>query len=184
MRIIGFLLLSVLSFNIYAQSTTETSGAVLYKNNCSACHSIGEGRLVGPDLKGVNDRRSEEWLMKWIKSSQSLVKSGDKDAVALFNEFNKVVMIDYAFLTDDQIKSILAYVKETEAAPAAAAVQADQKEVVVSKNESVSFSNTEIFLFGILVLLLLVILMLARLVIRLSDRLSDFYSNDRAFFKK
>ncbi len=37
------------------------------------CHSLnGKGGDVGPDLTGVNKRRSDEWLMKWLKDPPSI----------------------------------------------------------------------------------------------------------------
>jgi mono/diheme cytochrome c family protein len=92
----------------YAQNSAD--GKQLFEERCAACHHIGGGRLVGPDLVGVNDRRSESWLLSFIKSSQTVIKSGDAAAVALFNQFN-FVMPDQA-LSDEQIKGILAYIKE------------------------------------------------------------------------
>jgi cytochrome c551/c552 len=84
-------------------------GADLFKQNCGACHSIGNGKLVGPDLKGVETRHAMPWLMKWVKSSQTLVNAKDKEAVKVFNENSMIPMPDQP-LTDDQIKTILAYV--------------------------------------------------------------------------
>ncbi len=88
-------------------------GEQLYKTACLVCHSVGGGRLVGPDLKGVTTKRSEKWLISWIKSSQTMVKKGDPDAVAIFNEFNKVPMPDQNY-SDDQVRSILAFIDATE----------------------------------------------------------------------
>ena len=99
-------------------ASAQESGKQIYQRSCAACHSIGAGRLVGPDLNGVNDRRPEDWLLKFIKSSQKLVKSGDKTAAALFEEFNKMPMPDQA-LSDDQVKKVLAYIKETGGSAAA-----------------------------------------------------------------
>ena len=78
----------------------------------------GGGRLVGPDLAGVSDKRPDDWLLKFTKSSQTLLKSGDKTATALFEEFNKIPMPDQA-LSDEQIKQVLAHIKETGGSPAA-----------------------------------------------------------------
>ncbi len=97
--------LFILSFSAFSQD-----GAATFKQSCAACHSIGKGRLVGPDLKGVTDRRKEAWLLKWIKSSQSLIDAGDKAAQELFTQFNEVPMPDQDF-SDADIKSILTYIK-------------------------------------------------------------------------
>jgi mono/diheme cytochrome c family protein len=33
-----------------------------YKQNCSSCHTIGGGRLTGPDLKNVHQRKDDDWI--------------------------------------------------------------------------------------------------------------------------
>lgn len=93
----------------------STSGAAqegkdVFKKNCTACHTVGGGRLVGPDLKGVTSKRSEEWLAKFIKSSQALIKSGDADAKAIFEEYSQITMPDQA-ISDAEIKSVILYIK-------------------------------------------------------------------------
>jgi len=76
---------------------------------CFACHTIGGGRLVGPDLLGVHERRSQAWLEEFVKSSQSMINNGDAEAVALFAEFNQLPMPD-AVATDEQIRQVLDYI--------------------------------------------------------------------------
>ncbi len=83
-------------------------GAILFKD-CAACHSIGGGRMVGPDLKGVTKRRTKAWLTQFIQSSTKLIQSGDPDAVAIFKEFNNSPMKDYP-LTQEQIDELLDYI--------------------------------------------------------------------------
>ena len=85
-------------------------GKELFNQRCAACHKIGGGRLVGPDLAGVSSRRSKNWLNPFIKSSMSMVKSGDETAVALFEEFNKMPMPDQV-ISDSEINAILEYVQ-------------------------------------------------------------------------
>jgi len=95
-----------------AQNTIN--GEKIFKASCSACHSIGKGKIVGPDLMNVSTRRKEPWLIKFIRSSQMLVKGGDPVAVKLFNDHNKIPMPDQN-LTDAQIKDVLAYIKSKSA---------------------------------------------------------------------
>src|SRR3990170_8270687 len=115
-------LLVVAGWLIGSQSASaQETGKQMFQQSCAACHSIGGGQLVGPDLAGVNDKRPEDWLLKYIKSSQTLVKSGDKTAMALFEQFNKIPMPDQA-LSDDQIKKVLAHIKETGSGAAAGKV--------------------------------------------------------------
>jgi cytochrome c2 len=40
--------------------------AVFYDENCAMCHTIGEGPMGGPDLKGVTARRDREWLIAFL----------------------------------------------------------------------------------------------------------------------
>lgn len=105
--LISFLLFLDIS---YAQNQPPAEWAV-----CSACHTIGKGKLIGPDLKGITERRDEAWLISFIKSSQTMVKSGDEIAVQLFEEYNKIPMPDNAF-TDEQVKGLLAYIENYEEA--------------------------------------------------------------------
>jgi mono/diheme cytochrome c family protein len=94
----------------YSSEADQHEGAQYFKQVCVACHTINGGTLVGPDLANVHERRSDEWLQKFITSSQTLINSGDPDAVAVFEQFNKIVMPDPPF-SDDQITAIIAYIK-------------------------------------------------------------------------
>ena len=93
-----------------SMASAQQTAAQLYAV-CGACHTVGGGTRVGPDLAGVSDRRTEEWLLAFIKSSQTQIRAGDPAATQLFAQFNRVIMPDQA-LSDDQIRSILAYIKD------------------------------------------------------------------------
>ena len=116
----------------YAQNQAPAEWAT-----CAACHTIGKGKLIGPDLKGVTERRDEAWLISFIKSSQTMVKSGDETAVKLFEEFNKIPMPDNP-LTDDQVKGILTYIINYEEA-AEVASQAETATEVTGEHGRTSF---------------------------------------------
>ncbi len=89
--------------------SAEDEGKTLFKTICTACHTVNKGTLVGPDLANVHNRRSEDWIIKFVRSSQKVINSGDPVAMALFEEFNKTVMPD-PNLTDAQIRVILDYI--------------------------------------------------------------------------
>lgn len=99
----------IASLTIFSATLIAQDGAALFKQTCAACHSIGKGKLVGPDLKDVSQRRSESWLLSFIKSPQGMINS-DPDAKALAAEY-PVVMPDQNF-SDAEIKSLIAYVTE------------------------------------------------------------------------
>jgi mono/diheme cytochrome c family protein len=94
--------------SLYTTDVLAQEGEATFKKTCAVCHSIGGGKLVGPDLKDVHTKRKEEWLLKFIKGSQSFIQSGDADAKAIFEEF-KMVMPDQN-LSDAEIKAVIAYI--------------------------------------------------------------------------
>ncbi len=98
------LLTIVLAFGFGANAQ---DGEKVFKANCSACHKMGM-RLVGPDLTGVTERRSEEWIASFVRNSQKMVADGDADAVAIFEEFNKVPMTSFN-LNDADMSALIAY---------------------------------------------------------------------------
>lgn len=133
----------VASLSLFSGTLFSQDGASLFQSKtCSACHSIGKGRLVGPDLKDVTQRRSEAWLLSFIKSPQSMINS-DPDAKALAADYGGTVMADQN-LTDAEIKSILAYITEqsggavaadtTPAAPVRSTDDATAAEIEMGKN--------------------------------------------------
>ena len=107
----GYLLGLFFIFTLFFSLSTYGQTADDAKNfaQCKACHTIGGGKLVGPDLKGVTDRHDEAWLIKFIQNSQQLVQSGDKAAIKVFEENNKIPMPAHS-LSDDQVKGILKYI--------------------------------------------------------------------------
>ncbi len=90
------------------------SGEELYNSVCAACHTINQGRLVGPDLTGVYNKQDMPWLIGFIRSSQQMIKSKDPAAVAIFEEYNKLPMPDNN-LSDQQIISIIDYIRSVDA---------------------------------------------------------------------
>jgi cytochrome c2 len=86
------------------------------------CHTIGKGKLVGPDLKDVTKRHDEAWLFQFIRNSQALITSGDPVAVQLFNDNNKIPMPPHE-INDAQLRSLLKYIAKMSASAEAAAEQ-------------------------------------------------------------
>ena len=113
---VSLVLLFAVTMSSNAQDAKE--GAALFKANCTACHKV-DRKMTGPALAGMSERHSEEWLVKWIKNSGALIASGDPVANQIFEEWNKVAMPAFTQFSDDQIKGIIAYVKEEEAKAAA-----------------------------------------------------------------
>src|SRR5436309_11066166 len=79
----------------------------IFNQRCTACHTYGKGVKVGPDLKGVTERRRRPWLLKFIRSSQGVIQAGDPVAKGLFQEFKQQRMPDWTDLSEPQITAIL-----------------------------------------------------------------------------
>jgi mono/diheme cytochrome c family protein len=99
---------------IFTSGMLQGQTKQLYALKCGICHTIGKGKLVGPDLLNVHDRHSDEWLLKFVRSSQKMVQSGDSAAVALFKENNNMIMPD-PMIPDEDILSILAFIADSSA---------------------------------------------------------------------
>ncbi len=101
-----FLILFLLVSSLTISQTSEDEANFQV---CKACHTIGGGKLVGPDLKGIADKRDEAWLISFIQNSQDMIQSGDEQAVKVFNEFNKIPM-PVNKLTDEQVIGVLTFI--------------------------------------------------------------------------
>src|SRR3982751_6578912 len=82
--------------------------AAVFAKKCSGCHTFGHGDRVGPDLKGVTDRRARPWLLAWIRSSQRMVIARDSTALTLFEKFKHERMPDQS-LSEQEIGVLLDY---------------------------------------------------------------------------
>jgi antitoxin component YwqK of YwqJK toxin-antitoxin module/cytochrome c551/c552 len=85
-------------------------GQKLLKQNCAACHSANVD-IVGPKLKGVTDIRTTDWLIKMITNGDALIKSGDKDAVALYKKWNTLQHPNFERLSNDEVTAIIDYMR-------------------------------------------------------------------------
>ena len=116
-RIFLITLLLLTQVLVFAYSSEE--GKTIFSNRCTACHAIDKN-VVGPALMNVDKRHDEKWIISFVHSSQTVIKSGDMAAVNLFNRFNKTPMPDHPDLTDEQVRSIISYIKAESSAIAAA----------------------------------------------------------------
>jgi len=82
--------------------------ATTFARKCASCHTFGRGTLVGPDLKGVTNRRTPAWLAAWITSSDKLIRAGDPVAMDLFMRFRSERMPDQQ-LSPAEISALLDY---------------------------------------------------------------------------
>ena len=141
------------STTTFAQAD-PVAGKALFNANCAACHKLDK-KATGPALRGVADKYDSDWLYKWIKDSQGLIKSGDALAVSLFAENNNSVMTSYPGLSDADIDNILAYTSQPKPEPVVTAATA----TAGTGGDSGGVSNTIILTALALVFLLLVVML-------------------------
>jgi len=97
--------------NIAASGTPDdpeaVQGKLAFESKCLACHSLGGGRKLGPDIAGVTKRRTDAWLSKWLKSPEKMLES-DPDARAMLREYGNLPMPNQN-LPDAEIRQYLKY---------------------------------------------------------------------------
>jgi cytochrome c551/c552 len=140
-------------------------GEKLFKQNCAACHTVTDKKMVGPGLKGVTEKRSEEWLLKWTKNSGELIASGDADAKAIFDEF-KIPMPPFA-ISDEEIKAIYAYVKSPEQkAEGTASAEKNTNTTNAVAEEVTNNSEGGMSLTAIIILIVVGLMLLLALIVK------------------
>lgn len=85
-------------------------GKTIFNARCASCHNVNK-IVVGPALGGVEQRHEMDWIVKFVQSSQTVIKSGDATAAALFAKFNNIPMPDHKDLSAENVKSIVEYIK-------------------------------------------------------------------------
>ena len=92
-------------------ASAREMGHAFFTAKCMACHTVGGGRLVGPDLIDVIQRRERDWLMSWIEDP---IGMGQNDPIGqqLLVEWNNVPMPPPG-LTETEIGQILEYIAYT-----------------------------------------------------------------------
>jgi protein SCO1/2 len=117
----------------YAEVPTRLTldrGQHTFTNHCAACHTIGRGELLGPDLLGVTATRDPEWLTRFILTPDKVRAGGDPIALALRAKYKQVMMPNLglrggdATLLIDYIDRQSRAVREAANAPGAATTPA------------------------------------------------------------
>lgn len=88
-------------------SPQALAGKTSFESKCLACHSIGQGKKLGPDLAGVTRRRTEDWLVRWLRAPEKMLAT-DKTARAMLKEYADLPMPDQG-LSENEIRELIAY---------------------------------------------------------------------------
>ena len=108
---VSFLALAIVAHTLLLAGVARADTAEakkIFTTRCMACHTFGKGVKVGPDLKGVTERRQRDWIVKMVRSSSTMVGS-DPIAVQLFEQFKQQRMPDWTDLSEAQVKDIMSW---------------------------------------------------------------------------
>lgn len=158
----------ILSFNSFAQEIPTdpaviSAGEALFNGNCKSCHRVKQ-KLVGPALAGVETRvPSIDWIYSWVRNPAKMIASGDAYANKIYTEYNKSQMTAFTSYTDEQILSILAYVKAEAEKPDAPAAGATTT-AAGGGETGVPGAYINAILIGMIVILLLLLIILALII--------------------
>lgn len=124
-----------LAFSALAQPPVD-EGRQIFEQKCVGCHTIGQGDRVGPDLKGVSQRRDRDWLTQWIQAPDQMIARRDPTAMSLLDRY-KTPMPNLG-LTREQVLAVISYIDAvtagTAAAPTASTIQLPAGDPVRGKN--------------------------------------------------
>jgi protein SCO1/2 len=84
-----------------AASLNLDPGEYLFTKKCGACHTVGQGDKIGPDLLGVADLRNRDWLMRKIQHPEQLLAGKDPITMALAEKYGNVAMPNLRVADED-----------------------------------------------------------------------------------
>ena len=99
------------SFNTSSLSTdsiTIAKGKISFANKCNSCHNFNYDG-IGPQLAGITSANSVGWIKNFIRDPKKVIESGDTTAKKLFERY-KTLMPSFAYLQDEEINAILAFI--------------------------------------------------------------------------
>ena len=82
--------------------------SLFQSKGCIGCHTVGGGRLTGPDLQEVTERRSLDWFVAMVINPDSMLGE-DPAARELFAEY-MTPMMDLG-LSADEAASLYEYLR-------------------------------------------------------------------------
>ncbi len=141
---------------ITSTSTFAQDGAKLFKGNCASCHKPTDQKLVGPGLKGIRARWTDEAkLISWVKNSTEFLKTGDAYANKLYEQYGKSIMPAQA-LSDAEIIAVIDWADKGGDAPVA--TTADAKTAVAGSGDSETNSDTYFYVLLVVGLILIILI--------------------------
>jgi len=110
---------------------TVDRGTYLFKTRCAACHTVGKGDGVGPDLVNVVGRRGHDWVARYVAQPETMLAEGDPVAKELFKKYKEVRMPNLELYPDD-VRTLIAYIQKQSGAVNGAAKTAESSKTAGS----------------------------------------------------
>ncbi len=98
------------SYAMASRLPNAREGEDLFRSRCSTCHTIGQGDKLGPDLLGVVSNRDHDWLIRWLKEPDVMLKEKDPLALDLYHRYNQVPMPNLR-LSDVAVMRLIEYMR-------------------------------------------------------------------------
>lgn len=111
--ILFFIIFSIFSLP-YPSIADPSVGEEIFKKKCAICHKTTEQTHVGPGLKGVTQRRSVEWLDKWLKDPAGMIKKGDPTAKQVKKRFLRTMPTIAEMKDDNNRAAVIEYLMTLE----------------------------------------------------------------------
>ena len=112
-------------------------GRYIFGSQCAACHTIGHGDKIGPDLFGVASVRETEWLRRFITEPDKVIAEKDPIAVALYKKYQQVNMPNTR-LTKEDVNELVKFLQSQVATPPAKETVEPAKTSAVTTESSAS----------------------------------------------
>ena len=148
-----------------SQEADIQAGKNLFNTNCAACHQLNR-KAVGPALSGVSEKYDKEWLYSWIKNGTQMIKDGDPQAVAIWEEYNRAVMTNYPQFSNEQIDNILAYTDYTPPPPVTTVLDTAQ---VSSQGSDLSINIILVVSIVIFTILIVMLFLVQRTLLKIAN---------------
>ena len=147
-----------------------TKGKELFNAKCNTCHELNK-QVTGPPLANISDKRSQDWLYKWIRNNEELRKSGDADAIDIYEKFAGSPMTPFPNLKDAEIDAIIAYTKYADKIkPTGGPTKEGGPEVAVDPVLAKKVNTTLLIIAFFILLIVVLILEILGLVTRLTGK--------------
>lgn len=98
------------SYAAAGEVTDNTRGAYLFRTRCQSCHTMGQGDLLGPDLRGAVAARPAPWLARWIREPDRMIAERDPTVLALMARYRNLPMPNLG-LGEAEVADIIEYMR-------------------------------------------------------------------------